>query len=167
MFDTMVPMTTGLEFTGVASDQRAACLALFDENCPDFFAPNERADYEAFLDGGQEGYRVGLRDGRIIAAFGVLKTAVDGRCRLSWIMVARHAQGGGVGRVIMADVLRQAAAFGAQWVDIAASHKSATFFARFGARVLGHVPDGWGPGMHRVDMELPVTAKGLWAHLQS
>jgi hypothetical protein len=40
-FDTMVPMTTCLEFTPFASDQRAACLALFDENCPDFFAPNE------------------------------------------------------------------------------------------------------------------------------
>jgi hypothetical protein len=28
---------------------RADCLRLFDENCPEFFAPNEREDYVAFL----------------------------------------------------------------------------------------------------------------------
>ena len=39
-------------------------------------------------------------------------------------------------------------------VSIAASHKSAPFFARFGARIVETTPDGWGPGMHRVDMEL-------------
>jgi hypothetical protein len=29
---------------------RAACLALFDGNAPPFFAPDERADLEEFLD---------------------------------------------------------------------------------------------------------------------
>ncbi len=29
---------------------REACLGLFDANCPEFFAPNERADYVAFLE---------------------------------------------------------------------------------------------------------------------
>jgi diadenosine tetraphosphate (Ap4A) HIT family hydrolase len=71
-------------------------------------------------------------------------------------MVARDVQGGGVGRAIMADVMRHATALGAQWVDIAASHKSAPFFARFGAREQSRTLDGWGLGMHRVDMELPV-----------
>jgi GNAT superfamily N-acetyltransferase len=149
-------MNLRLEFTPFVNPQRAACLALFDQNCPDFFAPNERADYEAFLDVHSDGYRIGQCDGRIIAAFGVMRTAVAGRCRLSWIMVARDVQGGGVGRVIMADVLRHATALGAQWLDIAASHKSAAFFARFGARERSRTEDGWGLGMHRVDMELPV-----------
>jgi hypothetical protein len=67
-------------------------------------------------------------------------------------------QGSGVGRMIMADVLRDAAARGAHAVDIAASHKSAPFFARFGALERGRTDDGWGPGMHRVDMELVVGA---------
>jgi GNAT superfamily N-acetyltransferase len=149
-------MTFRLAFTTFVHQQRSACLALFDENCPDFFAPNERADYEAFLDSGPEGYRVGVIDGRVIAAFGVIM-AVEGRCRLNWIMVARDAQGGGVGRGIMTDVLQQAAAAGAAWVDIATSHKSAPFFARFGARERGRIDNGWGPGMHRIDMELAVT----------
>ena len=152
-------MAPHLEFMPFTGDQRAACLSLFDANCPDFFAPNERTDYETFLSGIPDGYRVSVWDGRVIAAFGVMRGAADGRCRLNWIMVARDLQGGGVGRIIMAEVLRQAEASGAQWVDIAASHKSAAFFARFGARELGQVPDGWGPGMHRIDMELPVTSR--------
>jgi GNAT superfamily N-acetyltransferase len=143
-----------LRFTPFASAQREVCLALFDQNCPDYFAPNERADYAAFLDGSPDGYRVGEIDGRVVAAFGLMKTAVAGHCRLSWIMVAKDAQGSGVGKTIMADVMRDAVAWGAQSVDIAASHKSAPFFARFGAVECSRTADGWGPGMHRVDMAI-------------
>jgi hypothetical protein len=42
-------------------------------------------------------------------------------------------------------------------LDVAASQHSAPFFARFGARELARTDDGWGPGMHRVDMELPLA----------
>jgi hypothetical protein len=38
-------------------------------------------------------------------------------------------------------------------IDIAASQHTESFFARFGAERLKTTPDGWGPGMHRVDME--------------
>ena len=157
-------MAPWLEFTPFVSTRRAACLAIFDQNCPDFFAPSERAGYERFLEESVDGYRVGLIDGRVAAAFGVTKTDVGGRCRLSWIMVGRDAQGRGVGRAIMADVLRQAAASGAQWVDIAASHKSAAFFAKFGARERSRTNNGWAPGMHRIDMELPVSAGTRQTH---
>jgi hypothetical protein len=43
-------------------------------------------------------------------------------------------------------------------IRIAASHRSAPFFARFGAETVRETPDGWGPGMHRIDMELTVHA---------
>jgi hypothetical protein len=39
-------------------------------------------------------------------------------------------------------------------VRISASQVSAPFFARCGARELSRVRDGWGPGMHRVEMEI-------------
>ena len=39
-------------------------------------------------------------------------------------------------------------------IEIAASHKSAPFFAKFGATVTAHTVDGWGNGMDRIDMEL-------------
>ncbi len=43
---------------------------------------------------------------------------------------------------------------GAAVLHMAASHRSAPFFARFGARETATTPHGWGPDMHRVDMEL-------------
>jgi hypothetical protein len=45
-------------------------------------------------------------------------------------------------------------ASGSRIVRISASHKSAPFFERFGAEPTSVTEDGWGPGMHRVQMEL-------------
>ena len=101
-----------MTFRPYQAADRDACLALFDANCPAFFAPNERGDYAAFLaDGGD--YHVALSGGRIVGA--------EGR-------VPR--------------------------LHIAASHRSAPFFARFGSQTVKTTPNGWGPGMDRVDMVL-------------
>jgi GNAT superfamily N-acetyltransferase len=133
---------------------RHACLALFDDNCPEFFAANERADYAAFLDAAPQSYRVGVTADGIVAAFGLRHDIDPERCRLTWILIAAAWQGRGIGRRIMAEVTELGKAAGAPCIDIAASHKSAPFFARFGATAVRQQRDGWGPGMHRVDMEL-------------
>ena len=146
-----------IAYVPYASQYRAACLALFDENCPEYFAENERADYLAFLAGSPTGYRVCLLNERVVGAFGVIDTGGAGRRRLNWILVSRGAQGRGIGRGLMSEAVRIAKGEGAAHVDIAASHKSAPFFAKFGARELRRLADGWGHGMHRVDMELQVA----------
>jgi GNAT superfamily N-acetyltransferase len=147
-------MAERFEFRTYQSADRDACLALLDENCPEFFAPNERADYETFLDAALDGYRVCVAESRIAAAFGVIATRHPTRVRLVWILVAKNWQRRGVGRAIMADVLRVAQEAQAECVDIAASHKSAPYFAKFGAEETRRLTDGWGRGMHRVDMEM-------------
>lgn len=48
-----------------------SCMALFDENCPDYFAPNERTDYQEYLQQQGEEYFVYEHDGHIISAFGL------------------------------------------------------------------------------------------------
>lgn len=131
----------------------AACLAVFDENCPEFFAPNERADYADFLDRVGGTYRVCCVDGRVVGAFGLMPGATPDEGHLNWILLSPSAQGAGVGRAIMGEVAAQAQAGGVTRIAIAASHRSAPFFARFGAHELVRTDDGWGPGMHRVDME--------------
>jgi GNAT superfamily N-acetyltransferase len=133
---------------------KGGCLALFDANCPTYFAANERADYEAFLDDLDGNYWVRLQGSTAIAAFGLTDGARIGHLSLNWIMVHPEFHGGGLGRSIMTAVEMHARAAGAELVDIAASHLSAPFFARFGAREVGQIADGWGPAMHRVDMEL-------------
>lgn len=149
-------MTSALRFAPFDEDARVRCLALFDANCPDFFAPNERTDYAAFLGRHGADYTTCLVDGVIAGAFGVIAADQAGRAHLNWILVDPTSQGVGLGREIMAEARRRAEATGRAWVDIAASHRSAPFFSRFGARELSRTPDGWGPGMHRVDMEWPL-----------
>ena len=55
---------------------------------------------------------------------------------------------------MMERVVSLARASGVSTISIAASHKSAAFFERFGALAMERTTDGWGPGMDRVDMEL-------------
>lgn len=145
-------MTLTPHFRAWEPGDRAACLALFDANCPRYFAANERSDYEAFLDARPAGYEVCLIEGRIAGAFGVLQTE-SGPC-LRWILLAPARQGQGLGRAIMNRAISSADARQSGSLRIAASHESAPFFARFGAREISRIPDGWGPGMHRVDMLL-------------
>ena len=42
-------------------------------------------------------------------------------------------------------------------IDIAASHLSAPFFKKFGAIEIKIIEDGWGKGMHRVNMKLKLN----------
>ena len=141
-----------VEFVDYTPDAREACLAIFDRNCPEFFAPNERPDYADFLRRADDGYRLCRIDGRVVGAFGLMAAGAPGDAHLNWILISPDAQGGGIGRAIIAEVAASAREREVRTVHIAASHRSAPFFARFGAEETGRKDDGWGPGMHRVDM---------------
>lgn len=146
-------MTVTPEVRPFRTADRASCIELFDANCPDYFAPNERDEYLRFLERAEDSYEVCLLDGRIVGAFGLQGDGRQG-LGLRWILVSPAAQGLGLGSAIMARVLATVRRHGPEALHIAASHKSAPFFARFGAREIGTTLDGWGPGMHRVDMRL-------------
>jgi N-acetylglutamate synthase-like GNAT family acetyltransferase len=132
-----------------------ACTRIFDANCPEFFAPNERQEYEEFLERVSGDYEVCEIDGKVLGAFGLF---VDGENMktLNWILLDPQTQGIGVGSAIMERVIQLGRASQTSVVKIAASHKSAPFFARFGASTTSLIKNGWGRGMDRVDMELPL-----------
>lgn len=129
------------------------CIAIFDANCPEFFAPNEREEYRDFLDGLREGYEVCEMDGHVVGAFGLFGTGARVK-GLNWILLDPSVQGMGIGSRIMERVASVGRRSGVETVRISASHKSAPFFERFGAKPNAVLEDGWGPGMHRVEMEL-------------
>ena len=133
-----------------------SCLALFDLNSPAFFAPNERQDYFQFLEWVKHGYFLGMLDQAIVATYGLYFTADKTRAQLAWIIVSPHLQGSGIGSEMMHRVLSKARAECAKVLEIKASHLSAPFFAKFGAVGDPLIPDGWGKGMHRIDMNLPL-----------
>ncbi len=128
---------------------------MFDANCPSHFAVNERSDYLAFLQSAGNEYEVCHVDGQICGAFGVGDTAA-GNLRIRWILLDPGFQGQGIGSKMMSRMIDIARTRKSSLIEIAASHKSAPFFARFGARVTQVTPDGWGIGMDRVDMELAI-----------
>lgn len=145
--------TRALRFARYDSSYLSACLALFDANCPEYFAPNERADYVEFLATRGDGYTVCLVDEDLLGAFGVYALG-SSLAQLNWILLAPAAHGRGIGSAIMDHTQTLMRELGHRTLKISASHKSAPFFARFGATEVERVPDGWGPGMHRVEMTL-------------
>ena len=144
---------TDITFSPYCNADHDACMRVFDANCPEFFAPNERQEFLDFLDGKPEGYEVCNVDGSVCGAFGLSADGEDVKT-LNWILIDPQTQGLGVGSDIMKRVIRSGRQSQTRIVKIAASHKSAAFFARFGATVISSTKDGWGPGMDRVDMEL-------------
>jgi GNAT superfamily N-acetyltransferase len=146
-------LTRNTSFRPYSGADTRACLAIFDANCPTYFALNERDDYVAFLDVAPDTYEVCEVDGHVVAAFGLLPDDT-GNHTLTWIMLDPDSQGEGLGTIIMERVMSLAGASPSRLINIAASHLSAPFFARFGASEIQFTTDGWGPGMHRVDMEL-------------
>ena len=130
------------------------CLRLFDENCPQYFAKNEKEDYLHFLKALPSSYYVVMVDKLIVSAFGLSIDTLAQRGRLSWILVSPNAKGTGLGVQMMAFAKNKAIENHLLVIDIAASHLSAPFFAKFGAQTQKQTLDGWGRGMHRVDMEL-------------
>jgi GNAT superfamily N-acetyltransferase len=141
------------DFRPYKANDQSACLALFDANCPEFFDPGERSGYVQFLEAIPEGYEVCLLDGRIVGAYGIRPHAND-EAVIRWILIAPDAQGRGVGRAMMTRVLQTVRQSGVRRLHMAASHKSAPFFARFGAGATSTTQHGWGPNLHRIDMEL-------------
>ena len=146
----MAPTVT---FRGYLSTDKAACLELFDANCPEYFAPNERKDYENFLEANPENYELCFVAGPLVGAFGLMHESARDR-NLRWILLDPSSQGLGIGAMIMERVILHASESGARVLNIAASHKSAPFFAKFGSTKVTVTANGWGPGLDRVDMVL-------------
>lgn len=128
------------------------CLAVFDDNVPSYFAINERQDFIDFLTETPSGYRVVLARELIVGCFGVTEVVPRQSGRISWIMTNKIGQG--VGPLMINDCIDTAAKFQLNKLNIAASHLSCAFFAKYGAQALNFIEDGWGQGMHRIDMVL-------------
>lgn len=139
---------------------RAACLAAFESNVPEYFDASERADFEDYLDalaaGSAGRYFVAVAlDGRVVGAAGY---ALDERgtvADLCWAMVHRRDHRGGHGRVLLDARLAAIRAHGGvREVRLSTSQHAAGFYQRFGFHTVKLVPGGFAPGIDRCDMVL-------------
>jgi len=144
-----------ISFRTYSQNDKEECLSLFDENCPEYFSPNEREDYEDFLAATPKGYEVLVYDDEIVGVFGLFRES-DIEAKLDWILLSQNRQGDGLGSLIMNRVISQATESSFQIITIATSHKAYKFFLKKGASIISEKQNGWGPGMHRIDMELKI-----------
>ena len=142
-----------LTFRPYSLRDKKICLALFDTNCPEYFAPNERRDYDNFLTSNPPGYELCIVNGDIVGAFGLIAEGTN-QTRLDWILLNHNSQGSGIGSIIMNRVLERARNIGVEVILITTSHKVYIFFENFGAIKVSEIESGLGLGMHRIDMEL-------------
>ena len=138
------------------SEYYKECLAIFDENCPEYFAPNERADYQHYLENKPNAYFLVMMRGKVIGAFGLPIEQEHNVSTITWIMIRSHYQRMGIGHKIMKHIDDTVRRQHVSVIKIAASHLSAPFFAKFGANTITRVEHGWGPNMHRIDMKLTI-----------
>ncbi len=144
-----------MHFIPYQAEYFEACMALFDENCPAYFAENEKEDYATYLKANQDTYMVLQNtEGAVVAAYGLAYIEEMNRARVTWIMVSPTGQRAGLGRQMMAAVIGGARELKVDAIDIATSQHADQFFAKFGAIEIRNIKDGWGKGMHRIDMEL-------------
>lgn len=140
------------------SEDRAACLAIFDSNLPRYFAPEERADFGTFLDSlttEDWPYLVLTEDQRVVACGGLIVDAGLRQAALTWGMVDRARHGGGLGRQLTLFRLDLARATpGIDRVVMETSQHTRGFYDRLGFVVTKVTPDGFGAGIDRCDMVL-------------
>lgn len=155
--NTLDDVMPDIVFRSYRDSDLQTCLEMFDANCPDFFAQNERQEYQSFLESIHDGYEICEVDGRSCGAFGVFDDESN-QMRIRWILLDLGMHGLGIGSKIMTRIVEVARDRNVRIIRIAASHKSSSFFARFGASTVQTTKNGWGIGMDRVDMELPIKA---------
>ena len=142
-------------------DDRAQCLALFDGNVPDYFAPRERADFIAFLDDLRGPYLV-IEDatGNVVASGGFQADDRDESVVvLCWGMVDRRHHRAGLGRRLLqvrVDLIAASGLF--TMATIETTPFSRGFFERAGFVCTQVVSDGFAPGYDRIEMQRPIGA---------
>ena len=148
-----------LSLRDYGAEDRMGCLALFDGNTPEFFAPEERTEYANFLDHLPCPYLViaSPHDG-VVGAGGYYVTDEPSLGALAWGLVAPGWQRRGVGRELLQLRLSCLRASGVSAVRVRTSQRSRGFFEHSGFRVVQVVPQGFTPEIDLVELRLALRA---------
>ncbi len=138
----------------------AACLAIFDSNCPEFLDPSERADYEEFLvsHATSKSYMVIEQSGDIVAGGGIAFYPDDNTGWFCWGLVKRDRHNQGLGRQLTR--ARIDLALGREGIirlELDTSQKTKAFYESFGFVTKQVTENGYGPGLDRYDMVLSLS----------
>lgn len=158
-------MSVGRTIRRYEARDRAACVAIFGSNCPQYFDPSERELLLGWLDACEQGrlrhatslaeeFLVLERDGAVLSCGGFYVLRTPQRASMVWGMVQREHHREGLGRELLVhriELLRSS--YPDHAITLDTSQHTAPFFERLGFRVTARKPDGYGPGLDRIDME--------------
>lgn len=134
------------------SEDREACLAVFDSNCEPDWPPQLRAGFAAFLDQFPASVLV-FEHGAAAAGCVAFHFESTDRACIRWLMVRRDLRGNGLGRFLLFAALKKLGAeHDPALVEAPCPPAAAGFFERQGFRVTQVIPSGWGPGLDRVEL---------------
>lgn len=140
------------------TEDRAACMVLFESNVPEYFHTSERADFEELLDDLPDQYLVVEEDGAIIGCGGFALNHDKRAAEFCWGMIARDRHRGGIGRMLAEERIARIIASGAaDTITLETTQHSAGFFERLGFRTLSIKAEGFAPGMDLYAMTRPVA----------
>lgn len=143
-------MTRSIRAYGPAD--KAACIAVFDSNIPDYFDATEREMLSGFLDDPHGKYFVIEQNDQVIGSGGFAKED-RGKARFTWGMVHRDHHGAGLGRLMAEHRLKAIEQSGRySEVELFTTPKVASFFEKFGFEQRKIDKDGFAPGMDQVQM---------------
>ncbi len=134
------------------------CLAIFDSNTPPFFAPGERPLLERFLRQPNSVFLVvEAEGGSVVACGGYEIMPAEATGYLHWCMVVRDYHRRGIGRRILLARLNQLCDQpGIDTVAADTSQYARGFLEHYGFTVQRIQEGGYGPGLHRYDLSLPL-----------
>lgn len=136
-------------------EDREGCLAVLDANTPEYFAPEERAAFETFLEDVPGTYLVLVDENRIIGCGGYIPVPDTREAHTSWGMVHPDYKGHGLGkRLFQARIDAVKARQDANRIRVITSPMTASFFVPFGFRETRREKDGNAPGIDLVEMWL-------------
>lgn len=144
------------------ANDKAACLAIFDSNLPEYFARYERLEFDEFLDAPSCTYFViesETTTAAIIGCGGYHYDPETSKAILCWGMVTRAHHKTGVGKALLVGRLMKlcAESDGQAVLTLNTSQYTYGFFEKFGFIITRIVEHGLAPGLHEYDMELRMT----------
>ena len=145
--------TPKLKFKKYTPSKFEECLELFELNCPAYFAEEERKDYRKFLEYERDIYLLGYENDSLVCCFGMTEHNID-LCSLSWIMVHPNRHKSGYGSEMMSYFINLAKEKNKKKALISTSQYANNFFEKYGAKEIAFIENGWGKGMHKIDMRI-------------
>ena len=129
-------------------------LELLALNTPEYFAPEEAADFDHYLDAETEDYFVALSpEGEIVGCGGINYFPQEQLARISWDMVHPQWQGKGVGGRLLQyrmELLRQTE--GIHTIMVRTTQLVFPFYAKNGFALTETIKDYWAPGFDLYSM---------------